>query len=183
VALARAARDIGAAGAGLKWPNDLMSGRAKCAGILVEGFGLAGRRAAYAVGIGVNCAEGPSGPDYPTTCLTREVGRAVGPGELFERLAIRFDETLDAWRAGEGFEGLRAAWLDCALGVGQRVEIEIGDGKRGGLLEGVDAHGRLVLRGDRGLEIVEAADLRILPASGAPPAAPSDSRVGGGGPG
>jgi BirA family transcriptional regulator, biotin operon repressor / biotin---[acetyl-CoA-carboxylase] ligase len=184
VALARAARDIGAAKAGLKWPNDLMSGGAKCAGILIEGLGLAGRRAAYVVGIGVNCAEGPAGLDYPTTCLTREVGRAVSPGELFERLAIRFDETLDAWRAGEAFEGIRAAWLDCALGVGERIEIESGDAKREGVLEGVDAHGRLMLRGDCGLEIVEAADLRILPASSdEPPAAPPGSRVGGGGPG
>jgi BirA family transcriptional regulator, biotin operon repressor / biotin---[acetyl-CoA-carboxylase] ligase len=183
VALARAARDIGAAEARLKWPNDLMSGGAKCAGILIEGLGLAGRRAAYVVGIGVNCAEGPAGLDYPTTCLTREVGRAVSPGELFERLAIRSDETLDAWRAGKAFESIRAAWLDCALGVGERIEIESGDAKRKGVFEGIDADGRLMLRGDRGLELIEAADLRILSASNAPPAAPSDFRLGGGEPG
>ena len=61
VALARAASDVGAAEAGLKWPNDLMLNGAKCAGILVEGIGLAGRRAGYAVGVGVNCAHAPGG--------------------------------------------------------------------------------------------------------------------------
>ena len=44
VALARAVTDLGAADVGLKWPNDLMSRGAKCAGILTEGVGLAGGR-------------------------------------------------------------------------------------------------------------------------------------------
>ena len=87
VALARAARDIGAAEVGLKWPNDLLSNGAKCAGILVESAALASRGAAYVVGVGVNCAQAPEGLDYAAACLTRANGPAVSPGELFERLA------------------------------------------------------------------------------------------------
>ena len=96
VALARAARDIGAAEVGLKWPNDLLSNGAKCAGILVESAALASRGAAYVVGVGVNCAQAPEGLDYAAACLTRANGPAVSPGELFERLvsAVR----RDAWR-------------------------------------------------------------------------------------
>jgi BirA family biotin operon repressor/biotin-[acetyl-CoA-carboxylase] ligase len=178
VALARAAQDIGATDVGLKWPNDLMSKGAKCAGILIEGVGLAGPRAAYVVGIGVNCAHAPEGLDYATTCLTRANGLMVSTGELLERLAIRFDETLRGWRAGEAFVTIRAAWLDFALGLGERIAIENGAVKREGVFEGIDAAGRLLLRSDRGLETVEAADLRILPTSDAHRAAPSDSRVG-----
>jgi BirA family biotin operon repressor/biotin-[acetyl-CoA-carboxylase] ligase len=51
VALARTARDLGATEIGLKWPNDLMSRGAKCAGILAEGVGLGGRRVACVVGL------------------------------------------------------------------------------------------------------------------------------------
>jgi BirA family transcriptional regulator, biotin operon repressor / biotin---[acetyl-CoA-carboxylase] ligase len=177
VALAAAARDVGAAGIGLKWPNDLMLEGAKCAGILVEGVGLAGGRAAYVAGIGVNCAHAPEGLNYPTTCLTRASGSAIGP-ELFHRLVERFDETLDEWRAGEAFASIRAAWLDCALGLGGRIEIESRGGKREGVFDGIDADGRLLLRTRRGLETVEAADLRILPAFDAPPATSSDTFVG-----
>jgi BirA family transcriptional regulator, biotin operon repressor / biotin---[acetyl-CoA-carboxylase] ligase len=177
VALAAAARDVGAAGIGLKWPNDLMLEGAKCAGILVEGVGLAGGRAAYVAGIGVNCAHAPEGLNYPTTFLTRASGSAIGP-ELFHRLVERFDETLDEWRAGEAFASIRAAWLDCALGLGGRIEIESRGGKREGVFDGIDADGRLLLRTRRGLETVEAADLRILPAFDAPPATSSDTFVG-----
>jgi len=178
VALARAARDIGAAAVGLKWPNDLLSNGAKCAGILIESAVLAGRGAAFVVGVGVNCAQAPEGLDYAVACLARASGPTVSPGELFERLAARFDETLGEWRAGVAFESMRAAWLDCALGLGGPIVIENGGVKREGVFEGIDANGRLLIRSGCGLETVEAADLRILPASDAPRAASSDSRGG-----
>jgi BirA family biotin operon repressor/biotin-[acetyl-CoA-carboxylase] ligase len=178
VALTAAARDVGAAEIGLKWPNDLMLKGAKCAGILVEGVGLADGGAAYVAGVGINCAHAPQGLGYPTTCLTRTSGSAATPGELFQRLVERFNETLDEWRAGEAFASIRAAWLDCALGLGGRIEIESRGGKREGIFDGIDADGRLLLRTHRGLESVEAADLRILPAFDAPPAASSEASAG-----
>jgi BirA family biotin operon repressor/biotin-[acetyl-CoA-carboxylase] ligase len=179
VALTRAARDIGAAEVGLKWPNDLLSNNAKCAGILVESAALASPGVAYVVGVGINCAQAPEGFGYPTRCLTRANGIAVSPGDLFERLAQRFDEALHEWRAGEAFERIRAAWLDCALGLGGPIAIENGGVKRQGVFEGIDANGRLLIRSGRRLDIVEAADLCILPASNdAPRATSSSSRAG-----
>jgi BirA family transcriptional regulator, biotin operon repressor / biotin---[acetyl-CoA-carboxylase] ligase len=169
VALARAARDLGAIDAGLKWPNDLISGGAKCAGILVEGVGLGGGRAAYVVGVGVNCAHAPEGLGYATSCLRQAGGQAVGRGELFERLVERFDEALDAWRAGRAFDRIRAAWLDCGLGLGERIAIQNGAGEREGVFEGIDRDGRLLMRSERGLESIEAADLWLSPRLGAPP--------------
>jgi BirA family biotin operon repressor/biotin-[acetyl-CoA-carboxylase] ligase len=172
VALAHAARDVvGAAGAGLKWPNDMMLTGAKCAGVLVEGVGLAGRRAGYAIGIGVNCACAPQGLGYPTSRLVAAGGQAIGASELFERLAERFDEALGVWRGGQGFERIRADWLDCAVGLGQPVAIESGAGRREGVFEGIDAGGRLLMRSERGLESVEAADLSLAPRPDAPSAA------------
>ena len=171
VALARAARDLGATEVGLKWPNDLMSRGAKCAGILVEGVGLGGGRVACVVGVGVNCAHAPEGLGYATSCLTRAGEQALGPGELFERLVERFGEALDAWRMGQAFDRIRAAWLDRALGLGERIAIQNGTGQREGVFEGIDAAGRLLMRSERGLDAIEAADLRLLPRSGAPPLA------------
>lgn len=161
VALAGAAKDLGAADIGLKWPNDLMSGGAKCAGILVEGVGLKSRQVACAVGIGVNCAHAPQEVGYRTSCLTRTGGQAVGIHELFERLISRFDEALGVWRAGQAFDRIRDAWLDCAFALNERIAIENGAGKRDGVFEGIDAGGRLLIRSDRGLESIEAADLTL----------------------
>jgi BirA family transcriptional regulator, biotin operon repressor / biotin---[acetyl-CoA-carboxylase] ligase len=169
VALARAAKDLGATDVGLKWPNDLMSGGAKCAGVLIEGVGLGGRRTACVAGVGVNCAHAPKGLGYTTSCLTRAGGQAVGDGELFERLALRFGEALDAWRAGQAFDRIRRAWLDCAFGLGERIAVQNSAGERGGVFEGIDAAGRLLLRSKRGLESIEVADLRLSPRLDAPP--------------
>jgi BirA family transcriptional regulator, biotin operon repressor / biotin---[acetyl-CoA-carboxylase] ligase len=176
VAMVRAARDLGATDVGLKWPNDLMSYGAKCAGILLEGFGVGSGRTACVVGIGVNCAHAPEGLGYATSCLTRAGGQAVVPGELFERLIERFDDALDEWRAGEAFDRIRAAWLDYAAGLGERIAIQNGGRQREGVFEGIDATGRLLMHSEQGLDAVEAADVWILPGSGAlspvaPPAA------------
>jgi BirA family biotin operon repressor/biotin-[acetyl-CoA-carboxylase] ligase len=163
VALARAARDLGATDIGLKWPNDLMCRGAKCAGILVEGVGLGGGRTACVVGVGVNCAHAPEGVGYATSCLTRAGGQAVDSGELIARIVQRFGEALGAWRAGEAFERIRVAWLDYALGLGKQVAIQNGAGKREGVFEGIDATGRLLMRSEHGIETIETADLWLSP--------------------
>ena len=163
VALVRAARDLEAGRARLKWPNDLVIGGAKCAGMLLEGSALPDRRLACAVGIGVNCLHAPEGVGYPTATLTRDDGRAIEASELVERLAARFDEALDLWARGDGFPAVRAAWLDHAAGLGTVVRIEGVRGRREGAFEGLDADGRLLFRGEGGTEAIEAADLWISP--------------------
>ena len=104
-------------------------------------------------------------------------GTAVGARELFERLRARFDEALDQWRAGEGFEAIRSAWLDRAAGLGRLIRIENPGGRREGVFEGIDAGGRLLFRGARGLEAIETADLWILPAPDGPPVAASSASL------
>ncbi len=166
VALARAVKDLGVTEVGLKWPNDLMSRGAKCAGILVEGFSLGNGRTGCVVGIGVNCARAPEGLGYPTSCLTRAGGQAVAPGELFERLIQRFDAALNDWRTGEAFDRIQAAWLGYAVGLGERIAIQNGAGQREGVFEGIDAAGRLLMRSEHELDAIEAGDVWLLPRSG-----------------
>ena len=91
------------------------------------------------------------------------------PGELFERLIERFDDALDEWRAGQAFDRIRGAWLDYAVGLGERIAIQNGAGRREGVFEGIDAAGRLLLHSEQGLDAIEAADVWLLPRSGIPP--------------
>ncbi|MBV8110659.1 MAG: biotin--[acetyl-CoA-carboxylase] ligase [Hyphomicrobiales bacterium] len=177
VALVRAAEDLGAA-ARLKWPNDLVSGRAKCAGLLVEGVSLPRNRLACIVGVGVNCESAPEGAGYPTARLIDVEGRPADRGALFQRLAVRFDEALGQWKAGAAFEAIRALWLGHAAALGERIRIENAGGRREGTFEGLDPDGRLLFRGKSGIETVEAADLWIFPQSdGSLAAASSVSRA------
>jgi len=177
VALARAAEDVGAAGARLKWPNDLVRDGAKCAGLLVEGATLPGGRLACVVGIGVNCLSAPRGVGYPTAMLQTESGGGIDVRALFERLVERFDEALRTWRAGEAFEAVRSAWLAYAAALGERVTVENGGRRREGTFEGLDGAGRLLFRGEGGIEGIESADLWILPQSDGSPVAASSASL------
>jgi len=177
VALARAVKDVGAAAARLKWPNDLVCAGAKCAGLLVEGASLPDMRFACVVGVGVNCLCAPTGVSYPTGVLTTESGGAIDAQALFERLIERFDEALRTWRAGEGFEAVRSAWLAHAAALGERVTVESGGRRRDGTFEGLDGAGRLLFRGESGIEGIESADLWISPQSDGSPVAASPASL------
>ncbi|MBV9287500.1 MAG: biotin--[acetyl-CoA-carboxylase] ligase [Hyphomicrobiales bacterium] len=173
LALANSAHDLGATDARLKWPNDLVCAGAKCAGLLVEGVAAPGRRLACLVGIGVNCARAPAGVGYLAAVLGGRGGAAIAAAELFERLMLRFDEALADWRAGAAFAGVRAAWLDRAAGLGERIRIVGAGGAREGTFAGLDPDGRLLLGEASGTAIIEAGDLWILPGSDSPPASSS----------
>lgn len=56
----------------VKWPNDILIGRKKTCGILVEGEGMPDGRYALIVGIGVNVSVMPDNPLYPATCLRQQ---------------------------------------------------------------------------------------------------------------
>lgn len=118
-------------GTRLKWPNDVLLGGRKCAGILAESEIAAGRAAWLALGIGVNIAASPPG------C-------AAVPGEV----ATLRDAVLDSlarayaeWGAG-GFAPIRARWLGrCAHAPGQAVTAA----GRTGAFAGMGADGALLL--------------------------------------
>ena len=163
VALRGAVGDFGASDeVKLKWPNDLVWRGAKLAGLLVEGVSLNDGRLACVVGIGVNCANSPTGLAYPTDSLVNALERSITPATLFERLAIHFEEALAVWRGGAGFAAIRAQWLTHAAGLGGPIRVAGAQGVRDGIFQTLDEQGRLVLSGANGPESVEAGDLFLI---------------------
>jgi BirA family biotin operon repressor/biotin-[acetyl-CoA-carboxylase] ligase len=163
VALRSALDDLGAdSEIRLKWPNDLVWRGAKLAGLLVEGTALADGRLACIVGIGVNCVSAPTGLAYATDHLSNVFGGAIAAEDLFARLAIRFEAALALWREGAGFAAIRAHWLAHAAGLGDPIRIAGAHSLREGIFSTLDEHGRLVLDGANGAEIIEAGDLFLV---------------------
>src|SRR3954453_11266016 len=66
----------------LKWPNDVLAGKEKLAGILLEAQSVALNRLAVVVGIGTNVVAAPEGTPAPATSLAA-LGINVDAGELF----------------------------------------------------------------------------------------------------
>src|SRR6202011_2407481 len=92
-ALQRVSMDASARSAGsddmkfsLKWPNDVLAGQQKLAGILLEAEAVPGDRLAVVVGIGTNVVAAPEGTPTPATSL-KAIGVDVGAEELFAILS------------------------------------------------------------------------------------------------
>ncbi len=124
----------------LKWPNDLLLGGAKCAGILAQGHVAPdGGIARLVLGFGVNLAHAPEVPGRATA--------ALGPLEP-EGFARDLLAALDGWllRARlEGFAPVRAAWQAAGPDHGALLAVRQGAARLAGRYEGLAEDGGLLL--------------------------------------
>jgi BirA family biotin operon repressor/biotin-[acetyl-CoA-carboxylase] ligase len=131
----------------LKWPNDVLLGPAKLAGLLLEAETLPGGRRAAVIGFGVNVAAAPEGLDATSLAMT---GYADGAEALLEQLSDRLAARARAWDRGRNFADLRAAWLARAAGLGSEIAVHSGGHILRGVFETIDEGGRLVILAPEG---------------------------------
>jgi BirA family transcriptional regulator, biotin operon repressor / biotin---[acetyl-CoA-carboxylase] ligase len=129
----------------LKWPNDVLAGAQKLAGILLEAEAVAGNRLAVVVGIGTNVIAAPEGTPTPATSLAA-LGVHVGAEELFTALSDAWVEFRGIWDNGKGFVEIRRLWLERAAGLGEPVAIQTGNATVKGIFETIDEAGCLIVR-------------------------------------
>ena len=141
----------------LKWPNDLMLGEAKLAGILLEREGNA-----IVVGMGINLVAAPDLPDRKTVALT-----ALGPApdrDLFaSALAAAFDRELERWRT-YGLEPLVRRWESVAHPQGTPLTVRPpGEEQVAGSFAGLTGEGALSLRlADGSTRAIHAGDVMLV---------------------
>ncbi len=127
----------------VKWPNDLLLGAEKLAGILIEGENAP--VLTVVIGIGVNCAHHPDDTPFPATDLAA-AGALVAPDQMIAALAEAMQRRLTQWAGGEGFAAIRADWLKRAAGLGQEIHVRLSQRELSGLFQGLDDAGRLLVR-------------------------------------
>src|SRR6202045_3746844 len=143
----------------LKWPNDVLAGRQKLAGILLEAEAVADDRLAVVVGIGTNVVAAPEGTPTPATSL-RALGVDVGAEELFGALSDSWAEFRGIWDRGRGFGEIRRLWLERAAGLGQPVAVHTGASTVQGIFDTIDATGCMVVRTPDGAQVpISAGDV------------------------
>jgi BirA family biotin operon repressor/biotin-[acetyl-CoA-carboxylase] ligase len=157
----------------LKWPNDLVvephgersgfSRFRKLAGILAEASAAGGELQSVVIGIGINLTSAAYPPDVEAraTSIEGELGRPVERAavlvELLAALASwrralidgRQRELLDAWRMlAPSSRGRRVRWMAAA------------DRTIGGITQGIDDTGALLVKTDAGVERIIAGDVQ-----------------------
>jgi BirA family biotin operon repressor/biotin-[acetyl-CoA-carboxylase] ligase len=149
VAVAEALIECGV-DARLKWPNDVVVGGRKIAGVLLERHGDA-----VILGLGVNVAQTSvrSQLAAQATSVAIEGGRADRDAVLVAVLAA-----VTRWRARlerEGFEPVRARWTALASMLGRRVTADA----VAGTAIGLDDDGALLVETEAGATRVLAGDV------------------------
>ncbi|WIY03489.1 biotin--[acetyl-CoA-carboxylase] ligase [Amycolatopsis mongoliensis] len=135
--------------AALKWPNDVLSGGAKCAGILAEA--VAGDPPSIVLGIGLNVLPlgdvqpGPGG--LPATSLAELGATNTDRTDVAIALLTEFDELEKRWRLAGGDlteAGLLGEYRAHCATLGQDVEVQLPDGTSlTGRAADIDAAGQL----------------------------------------
>jgi BirA family biotin operon repressor/biotin-[acetyl-CoA-carboxylase] ligase len=147
----------------LKWPNDVLVGRAKLAGILAERSG-----SAVVLGIGINVTQrAPDLPEGGTSLLLLDP--ASSAPDLRSRLLLailgalssRYLTWRDQFSPGDADAcGLRQEYTSRCATLGREVRAGLPGGKEvAGPAEGVDWAGRLEIRTPTGLIPVSAGDV------------------------
>ena len=143
----------------LKWPNDVLAGRQKLAGILLEAEAVTDSRLAVVVGIGTNVIAAPEGTPTPATSLAA-LGVHIGAEELFTELSDAWVEFRGIWDNGRGFGVIRRLWLDRAAGLGEPVAIQAGGSAVEGTFDTIDDTGCLIVRTADGKRVpISAGDV------------------------
>lgn len=143
----------------LKWPNDVLAGSEKIAGILLEAEALADQRLAVVVGIGTNVVAAPEGTPTPATSLAA-IGVHVGAAELFSELSDAWSEFRQIWDDGRGFGEIRRLWLARAAGLGQPVSVQMGSSGVHGTFDSLDEAGCMIVRTSAGKRVsISAGDV------------------------
>lgn len=158
LAAAEAVSRLGEVDVRLKWPNDLVVDDRKLAGILAERVGDA-----VVVGMGLNVSlRADERPVPAATSLALEDAACTDRDPLLRAVLRRLAERLADWTEARGDPeaGLRADYSARCATLGRPVRVEVPGGSAvEGEAVGVDAEGRLVVRGAAGDLALAAGDV------------------------
>lgn len=165
IAVEKAMGRLGIDGVGLKWPNDIYADGRKLAGILLEVTGEYNSHCQVVIGIGLNLSmsEGEAQeidqPWVDLSSLRSGLSRNQVAGTLLDELLSMVDTFQK-----EGFAPWQQYWSERDIYHNKDVVISSPIRDVEGVVKGVNRKGELMLRTDRGMEIISAGELSVRPA-------------------
>lgn len=127
----------------LRWPNDVLIGEKKVAGVLVQ---LVDGRAIAGIGINLNHTSFP--PELGATSLKLATGREVYPDDLLEVLL----HAVETYTRLPSDDVLKLFTRASSYAAGRRVTVDLPDGRISGTTRGLNPDGYLMVRKDDGTD-------------------------------
>lgn len=161
VAIAEAVRAVTGLPARIKWPNDVLVGGRKLAGILAEATLQGGALEFVVVGFGVNLRQVVYPPEIAArvTSIESETTRPPERALILAEIVAMMGERYADLRAGR-FDAILGAWRERASLSGVSVEWDSPSGVVRGHAEDIDPQGALLVRVGGKLERIVAGEVR-----------------------
>lgn len=144
----QALRELGVSAAGLKWPNDVLVGQKKIAGILLELVGDPADVCHVVLGVGINVnMQMTDEVDQQWTSMRLETGKVFDRNQMVAVLSEKLQGYLHRHQV-EGFSAIQSEWEQNHLWQGRAVSLIAGVKQIDGEVLGIDKQGALRLKVD-----------------------------------
>jgi BirA family biotin operon repressor/biotin-[acetyl-CoA-carboxylase] ligase len=155
IAVAEALETLFAPPTMLKWPNDVLIGGAKLAGILIDTAPKGAKLDWLVIGIGINLRHVPEIAGRATTSLAAH-GTILSPQDATTAILSR----LSHWHNARP-EIIQQAWLARAHPIGTSIEIRGAHGTKTGSFAGLSSAGELLLQTNNRIEPISTGDIML----------------------
>ena len=146
LAVMQALRELGVSTAGLKWPNDVLVGQKKIAGILLELVGDPADVCHVVLGVGINVnMQMTDEVDQQWTSMRLETGKVFDRNHLVAALGLKLQGYLHRHQT-DGFAAIQSEWEQNHLWQGRAVSLIAGVNQIDGEVLGIDKQGALRLK-------------------------------------
>lgn len=155
----------GVRGLALKWPNDLVAGDRKLAGILIEMRAESAGPVVVVIGIGVNVALGAQTRALVAAAGNEaidivELGGSADRNALVARLVGEIVAGLPQF-ATQGFAPFASEWRQVDALRGRPVSVTFGADPQVGIARGIDAAGALLVETPAGLQRFVSGEVSV----------------------
>ncbi|MGY2339569.1 bifunctional biotin--[acetyl-CoA-carboxylase] ligase/biotin operon repressor BirA [Pseudomonas sp. SDO5532_S415] len=161
LAVMQALRELGVPGVGLKWPNDVLVGQKKIAGILLELVGDPADVCHVVLGVGINVnMQMTDEVDQQWTSMRLESGQMFDRNRLVAKIGTMLQKYLERHQVG-GFSAVQAEWEQNHLWQGRAVSLIAGVNQINGEVLGIDSQGALRLKVDGVEKVFSGGELSL----------------------
>ncbi|MGU9854507.1 bifunctional biotin--[acetyl-CoA-carboxylase] ligase/biotin operon repressor BirA [Pseudomonas koreensis] len=161
LAVMHSLRKLGVSGAGLKWPNDVLVGNKKVAGILLELVGDPADVCHVVLGIGINVnMQIADEVDQQWTSIRLETGKSSDRNILAAELSEQLSHYIQRHQL-DGFSELQEEWEKYHVWQGRPVSLIAGVSHIEGVVLGIDSQGALRLKVDGVEKVFNGGELSL----------------------
>ena len=145
----------------LKWPNDVLIGKKKVAGILLESSSKGNKINKLVIGIGVNVNQ----PNFPgkyliePTSIRKEFKSNVSREKLLSEILTNFENVINEVHFNP--DRIIDDWKEKCRMIGEKVKIVDDDTSKFGVFEDIDKNGFLILKQEDKLEKIHFGDVSL----------------------